>query len=369
MKRRSWTTIGTLGIAAAALTLTACGSGTDAADVEVDTDALAAAQKIVDEYSADVSEDELPTGTTEVASDKLIVTVPCAYAAENCKLGVDSFADAADALGWTTKMIDPAGSPDAARAAIQTAINIGADGIFFMAADGRALADDLAEARDAGIVTVNVQGGENPDGVFDSAIDPSPTGMGRLLAAAITVQSEGTAKALLINDSEFSAVVDIHEGLSDGLDELCPSCTVTDELDFQIADLSTGLPTQVESALAGNPDTDVVWAAYDAAAQSISPVIERSANGDAISMVSTDGLQANLEDVQDGGIQTADVAASSPWMAWQSADLMNTLFTGGTVDAEVAAPYKLMTADTITTIPWDGDVDWQGAYETRWGVR
>ena len=83
-------------------------------------------------------------------------------------------------------------------------------------------------------------------------------------------------------------------------------------------------------------------------------------------MVSTDGLEANLNDVKSGGVQSADVAASSPWQAYQSLDIMNTLFNKGTVDLTAEAPYKLVTQDNVTSIPWDGDVDWKSAYLRRW---
>ncbi len=355
--------------AAAALALSGCAAAgaTTAEKAEVDSEGLAAAQALVDQYSAAVSEDLLATGSVDIEPDKFIVTVPCAYAAENCKLGVDTFAEAAETVGWTTQMIDPAGDPNAARAAIQTAVNLGADGIFFMAGTGDALEGDLADARDAGLVTINVEGGENKEGQFDSNVEPPPGEMGRLLAAAITVQSGGTANVMLVNDPEFAAVVSIHDGLVAGLDEFCAGCTITEDLSFQIADLSTGLPTQVESALAAHPETDFVWASYDAAGASIKPVIERSANGDSISMVSTDGLKANLGYIQDGSVQTADVAASSPWIAYESLDLLNRAFQGETLELNYAAPYKLITQDNLTTIPWDGDVDWKSAYLARWG--
>lgn len=222
-------------------------------------------------------------------------------------------------------MIDPAGDPNAARAAIQQAINLKADGIFFLAGSPGGLAADLEEARQRGIKTISDEGGGNEPGQFDVNIEPSPEGMGRLLAAQITVQSKGTAKVLLVNDPEFQAVAKIHDGLVGGLKEFCGGCTITDDISFQIADLSTGLPTQFESALAAHPETDYVWASYDAAGSSIRPVIQRSANGDNIKMVSTDGLEANLADVKAGGIQSADVAASSPWLAYHSLDTMNTL--------------------------------------------
>ncbi|MFI6339820.1 sugar ABC transporter substrate-binding protein [Streptomyces sp. NPDC050535] len=351
------------------LTASACSSAAGSA-VDVDpataSAGIKAATALTTKYSADTVASELPEGANPISARKLIVTVPCAYAAENCKRGVDAFAEAARAVGWTTKMIDPAGNPDKARAAVQTAINLGADGIFFMAGSGEALGAALKDARAAGLVTVNVEGGTNVKGQFDTDIEPSATGMGRLLAAQITVQSKGKAKVLLVNDPEFKAVVDIHKGLVDGLKEFCPGCMITDDISFQIADLSGGLPTQVQSALAAHPDTDTVWAAYDAAASSIEPVIERSANGDSISMVSTDGLKSNLEAIRSGGVQTADVAAESQWLAYQSLDEMDRVFGGGEPELNIAAPYKLMTKDTITTVPWDGDVAWKSTYLTRW---
>lgn len=360
-----------VGLSVATLLFTAgCSSASSDAASDADptavADGLAAAQELTEQYTAAVADSELPEGKNAIDSDKLIVTVPCSYAAENCKRGVDAFAEAAEAVGWTTKMIDPAGNPEKARAAVQTAINIGADGIFFMAGSGDALGSVLEDARSAGLVTVNVEGGTNEEGQFDTDIEPLASDMGRLLAAQMTVQSAGKGKILLVNDPEYTAVKAIHQGITDGLEEFCPGCEITDDISFQIADLSSGLPTQVQSALAANPDTDIVWAAYDAAASSIEPVIERSTNGDSISMVSSDGLQANLQDISDGGVQTADVAAQSEWLAYQSLDEMDQIFDGGDATLNINTPFKLLTADNITDIPWTGDVDWKSTYLSRW---
>ncbi|WP_194903827.1 sugar ABC transporter substrate-binding protein [Catenulispora rubra] len=356
-----------LGVSLSAALLAGCSKTDSSASGSFSAAGLQAATDYVGKYRADVTSASLPASSPPVAPGRLIVTIPCSYAAENCKRGVDAFAEAAKAVGWETKMIDPAGDPDKGRAAVQTAIRLKANGIFFFSGNGDQLKPALDDARAAGLALVDAQGGPFKQGQFDTTVEPDAYDYGMVMGAQMTVATKGKGKILLVNDPEFPSVVQYHEGVLAALKKYCPGCKVTDDIHFQIAGLSTTLPTQFQAALAAHPDTDMVWAAYDAAATAVIPVIQRSTNGDKIQLVSSDGNAANLDDVKKGKVQTADVATSTEWNAYQALDEMNRIFNKESVPLTVTSPFKLITGDNLTTVPWNGDVDWRGTYLKLWG--
>ncbi|MFG3025282.1 sugar ABC transporter substrate-binding protein [Streptomyces sp. NPDC048254] len=356
-----------LSVSTSTAVLSACSTGATGASGAFSASGLKEATAYVAKYRTDVTSTDVPASAPPVRKGRLIVTVPCSYAAENCKRGVDAFAEAAKAVGWKTKMIDPAGDPDKARAAVETAIRLKADGVFFVAGSGDQLQPALDDARAAGLALVDVNGGPFKKGQFDTTVEPDAYEYGMVMGAQMTVATKGKGKILLVNDPEFPSVKEYHRGVLAALKKYCPGCEITDDISFQIAGLSTSLPTQFQAALAAHPETDMVWAAYDAAATALIPVIQRGTNGDKIQLVSSDGNAANLGYVKDGKVQTADVAASTEWAAYQALDETNRILNKQDVPLSVPSKFKLITKDNLTTIPWNGDVDWRSAYLKLWG--
>ncbi|OHV56578.1 hypothetical protein BCD48_43840 [Pseudofrankia sp. BMG5.36] len=358
-----------LTVATLTAVLSACSSSSAGPSGDFSATGLQEATTFVAKYQANLTSAGIPASSPPVQPGRLIITVPCSYAAENCKRGVDAFAEAAKTVGWKTKMIDPAGDPDKARAAVGTAIRLKADGIFFVAGSGDQLQPALNDARAAGLALVDLDGGPFKEGQFDTTVEPDGYEYGLVMGAQMTVATKGKGKIMLVNDPEFPSVVQYHAGVLAALKKYCPGCEVTDDISYQIAGLSTSLPTQFQAALTAHPNTDMVWAAYDAAASAILPVIQRSTNGGKIQLVSSDGNAANLGYIKAGQVQTADVAAPTEWAAYQSLDQMNRIFNKQDVPLSVPSPFKLITKDNLTTIPWDGDVDWRSAYLKLWQAK
>lgn len=351
------------------MALTACaggtGSNTPAATGNSD---VSAAQKVVDEAQAPVTSFDFPTESVDVPKDKLIVTIPCAYAAEGCKRGVDAVEQAAKELGWRTQMIDPAGDPDKMRAAVRTAIQLKADGIFLGATPPAVVKADVEAARAAGIKVVNMYE-PAPEGFADANSLQDHILAGKWNAAYLAVATKGAAKAISVNDPEFPSVVEWHQGFVDGLKEVCPTCEVVKDINFQIANLQTQVPTEFQATLQANPTANAVWTAYDPVALAIAPVIKRSAQNGKLTVVSHNGDPAALETIRSGEEPFhATVAYSIEWQSYAAVDQMLRLFAGTLPDnlKTVNVPEKLISKDNVTTIPWDGDIDWKSAYTKLW---
>ncbi len=371
MKRQHHKVVtGALGILAV-LALSACsGGGTTGTDATGGGEVgdTSQAESVLAEAQAEITSADIPESSPAIAEDKLVIGIPCAYAAEGCKRGVDGVEEAAKHLGWGYQMIDPAGDPEQMREAVRTAIQLGADGIFLGALPSDIVADEVAEARAAGIKVIDMFE-PAPDGFADATSMSDHYEAGYWNAAYVTVATEGAGKVITVNDPEFPSVSTWYEGFSDGLAELCPGCTVVRELTFQIANLQSQVPVDFQAALTANPDTDAVWTAYDPVYAAIQPVIERS-DSDLI-VVSHNGDPFAVDDIESGDAPLkASVAYSIEWQSYAAVDQMNRLFDGS-LDADLTnyvVPQKQLTIDNITSNPFDGDYDWKSEYLALWGL-
>lgn len=347
----------------------ATGDGNEDNGAGATTD-LAAAQQVLDIAEAEVTSFDFPTEAVEAVSGKKVVGIPCAYAAEGCKRGVDAVEEASKLLGWEYTMIDPAGDPEKMRQAVRTATQMGVDAIFLGATPPAAVADDVAAARDAGILVLNMYE-PMPDGFADANSTQDHIEAGMWNAAFLAVEKEGDAQVISVNDPEFESVVEWHQGFVDGLAELCASCKVLKDFNFEIANLQTQVPTEMQGALQANPTANSSWTAYDPVALAATPIVESSAQAEGFTIVSHNGDPAALEAIQAGtGPFAASVGYSIEWQSYASVDQALRLFAGTltTEQALVYVPNKLLTAENITTIPWDGDIDWKSEYLELWGL-
>lgn len=351
-----------------AMALTGCaGTGTGPA-ASTGTADVTAAQAVLDEAMATVTKFDFPTEAVDVAKDKLIVTIPCAYAAEGCKRGVDAVGEAAKALGWRTQMIDPAGDPDKMRAAVRTAIQLKADGIFLGATPPVVVKADVAAARAAGIKVVNMYE-PAPADFADANSTQDHILAGKWNAAYLAVATQGAAKTISVNNPEFPSVVEWNQGFKDGFKEVCPTCQIVKEINFQIANLQTQVPTDFQATLQANPTANSVWTAYDPVALAITPVIKRSVQDGKLSVVSHNGDPAALDAIKAGDQPfKATVAYNIEWQSYAAVDQMIRLFAGKLPEnlTTINVPEKLISKDNVTTIPWDGDLDWKTEYTKLW---
>lgn len=359
--------LGLLSIPALALALSGCQS--DAAEAETDTAAgidRAELQSIVDEYSQPLTE-EVPESSAPIAEDKLLVLIPCNYASEACARGVDSAKEAAEKLGWQTRMIDPGGNPENTRQAIDQAIQLGADGIFFTAAVADQLDSNLKEARDSGIVLINSMSPE--DDRFDLEIVPDEDATGKMSAAAIALDSEGEAKILVVTDPAFSSVQARTEAFETWIADLCDTCEIVETLETQMTQLQSGLPPQVQATLTAKPQIDYIWTYTGAATVATQATVERSANGDDIKMVAFDGNAANLDFIANDRNQFLDVIKPMEHTGYVAVNEMNRIFDEGVGEySSIEMPKRLVTKETLPELPWTGDTDWKQGFEELWGV-
>ncbi|MFF3038837.1 sugar ABC transporter substrate-binding protein [Arthrobacter citreus] len=357
-------------VPALVLSLAACGGdaetspAAESSAASVDTAAL---ESMIADFQKPL-EEEVPAESPAIAADKSIVVIPCTYASEACARGADAAMEAADSLGWETRMIDPGGNPEKARQAVEQAIQLDADGIIFTAAVGDQIDAALTQARDAGIFLVNSM--SPADDRFDVEVVPDEDVSGKMMAAAIAQDSGGDAKILVTTDPAFPSITARTAAFTKWLPELCGGCEIVETIETQMSQLQSGLPPQIQATLTANPDIDYIWTHTGAAVVSTQATVARSASGDTIKMVSYDGNSANLDLIKDGKSQFADVIKPMEHTGYLSVHEMNKLFANGANGASghqvIEMPKRMVLQDTLPELPWTGDSDWKSSFTALW---
>lgn len=313
-----------------------------------------------------------PTSSPPLVEGKNIVIVPCMMAAEGCSRPSLAFQEAAEAVGWTTTLIDPAGDPAKVQAAYKQAITMKADGIWGATVMLEQISTLLADLKAAGIVLGTCGGQDLPsaDG-WDLNVYERDVDMGSALAAYLGLNYPD-AKLLVLNDSEYSSVRDANIALYRGLATYAPNCTVVDYLDFSIVDMATTLPQRVKASLLAHPEIDWVYSVYDAcAAQVVSAILQSEGLKDKVKVFSWNGDPRNMDFIAKGEVQTFTTARCLEWVGYAGVDQFNRVFNGQPVfdPCHEYVGTRLFDKSNVpadTSVPWSGDFDFKAEYKKIW---
>lgn len=347
------------------------GDGGDSASSS-NGDIVAEAQEKVDELTAEVTDWPPPPEGPEPAKDKKVVAVMADGTAEGAVRTADGIQEAGEILGWEVEVLDGEGTPNTMISAMNQAVSEQADGILLIYIDENFVRPGIEAAHKQGIPVVSLLGGNEGGGTSGVDYDVASFEYARDTGAAgayyAIADSDGTANAIVVSDTSFVLGVERTKGQLEVLDQ-CEACEVAEEIEFQVADLTTKLPGQVQSALSANPDVDYILAPYDAAATFIAQGVKQAGRGDDVKIVSADGNIANLDMIRSGGPEVAVAANPLEWVGFVGIDNLNRIFQNEEpVPPEY--PLKLLTADNLPPEgeAWTGDVDYVQLYKDHWGV-
>jgi ribose transport system substrate-binding protein len=358
-----------------AFAVSGCGSDSDeepsgsqgSASAQSDSVPVAIVE-LAEKGSAPVTEWPGPTDSPKSDGEsRSFVVVPCTVALEGCKRQSDGFIEAAEALGWKTTLVDPKNDAKQQNAAIDQAITQKADGVFLVSIDPSIVKGALGRAEDAGIPVI-VAGTGSDEGV---AHEVSLHGVeeGELLAARIVSDTNGSAKIAMFTGAPYKTVVQRVDG-SKSIFEQCDGCEVVEEQDISGTTPGAPLVQLVQSILQRNPDVDVLWAPYDAAAIDIMQAVQQAGRTDDLKVYSFNGNLQNLDLMRDGDLQTAVVAEALEWAGWAGADNFLRIFAGQEPVEDDAVPFRVLDDSSLPPAEeaWTGDFDFRSEYSKMWGV-
>ncbi|GAA1683160.1 hypothetical protein GCM10009807_28740 [Microbacterium lacus] len=367
MKKQMW--FAPVVLATAVLLLSACsGPDEDVAAPSAQAGAVPeAVAAIAEQGRQEISTWPGPTDSPVTDGTALsVVVVPCGMATEGCKRQAEGFIEAADALGWETTLVDPKGDPSLDNAAIDQAITQDADAVFLVSIDPDIVAGALERARDAGIFVV-ASATDNTTGL-DHEVSLHGDEEGRMLAAQIVVETGGDAKVAMFTGNEFKTVVKRVEGSKEVFAD-CSGCEIVAEQDISQTAGGADLVSLVQSTIQANPDVNVLWAPYDAAATDMVQAVQQSGRDD-VMVASFNGNLQNLEFIRAGAPQKIVVGEALEWVGWAGADAVLRLSQGAPMVEDDGVPARILTADNLPEkgTAWTGDFDFRSEYSRMWGI-
>jgi ribose transport system substrate-binding protein len=397
----TWRAVFAVGASCTALALGACGGDDDSTSgggggsttsAGGDGDLVAQAKTVQDNAKkgmvyglkqSPVSPDELeaygewrgPTKAPTPPKSANAQIILCTKQAASCVDAGNAAAEAAKTLGWTAEVIDGGGTPEGFARAYDTAMGRKADAIIGIAVPAAAVANKLAAAKKAGIVTV-AAGDIPPEGgapAYDAYVPfPMPT-MNAVIAYSEIADNNGKANTILIEDPGFPSLTQAADDYRAVMKQ-CSGCKV-ETVKWQITDASDPNKASniITSALSKNPDATAVVMPYGIGMPAVIQAVRSAGKSDKVDVIAKDADPVGLQAVA-AGESPYNVGTSSPWAGWASIDqairglAKQPYLDGPETGIGIHEFTKEDTPSDGKADSWDGMTDYEAQYKKIWKV-
>ncbi len=318
----------------------------------------------------------VPSTSPAIAPGKKLVIIPCGMAVEGCARPAQSAKEAAEAVGWTATVVDPAGAGGAS-AAIQRAVSSGANGIVLNSIDASAVQGDLQAARKAGISVVCDMCGDT-GGLIQSVVPELPENeragylLGEQSFLLAAKRFNAPPKFIVMSDNEFATVNARVAGVKKFIDDCKAAgggCELVAEGQYLASEISTTAPGRVVSLVQSHPQYNVLFAGYDASLNFFAQGLKQANLADPAKAfgVSIDADVANTEMIRSSGFQAASAGVPMKRVGYGLIDNLNRLFNDQPV-VDQGVTVKIINGENVPkTGSWDGDFDAIPSYLKLWG--
>jgi ribose transport system substrate-binding protein len=288
----------------------------------------------------------------------------------------DGFEGATEALGWdlTTLSYDPS-DPQGPSAAMQQAIDGGADYIAVSGQTTDLLGQALDAAKSAGVPIIDLYStdeiGGADNGIYANVGSPEYSRASYpLLADLVISDSGGEADVLVVSVPDFAILTVATDAIDQQFEQSCPDCGVQ-HLDLSITDLTSGtVSSQIVSALQSNPDIGYVYVTFGDLATGL-PEALSSASFDDVKLLGHVPNPEQLQSLADG-TSFAWIPLPRPESGWAAVDAMVRLATGQDIDQpqHEVLPIEVWTTDNVPTPveQFQGPAGYQDQFLALWGL-
>lgn len=378
--------LATVATVAAVLATAACsssssssGGSTSSGGSNADGQAkVTAAQALVDAAKAVPSTSDL--GATIDASKlkgKTIYSIPIDSKAEFYAVGEKAMKIVAAKAGVNYVTFPSDGSQTSYQQGIQQAINAHAGAILLNGPLAQTLGPQIDAAKQAGIPVVPLhlsdKDGPGTPGLSYEAFAPFNQAAKLMSEYAITALKGSPVHALVIQSSETGPAAGMIKTISDTLTGEGPSGSSSTVINVPVAQWSTQIQGQVQSALLKDQKINAVLPIYDSMALYAGPGIKQAQGSRDIKIYSFNGTPAILKLIKDGSVAT-DIAENPDWVAYVNIDVAFRAMLGATPIKGESGPLRLIDASNVdeTGTPPEsgkgfGDT-YQAAYLKLWGM-
>ncbi|QPK61728.1 substrate-binding domain-containing protein [Methylomonas sp. LL1] len=284
--------------------------------------------------------------------------------------------EAAEVIGWSTRVYDAGGTPDGRGKAIEAASASRPDGMIIVGADVHSLSTRLAGLAQRGIAMVGWHvaptAGVIADGPVAINVSTDPLEVARITALAAIAEARDPAGVVILTDSNFEIAMAKANAMA-AIVRACATCTLLEIRDVAISRAADAMPEVTRELLTGY---GMRWTHalaindiyFDYA---VPELIKAGRPSGSISLLSAgDGSPAAFLRIRAGTFQTATVAEPLNLQGWQLVDELNRLMAGEAVTGYVI-PVHLVTAGNIAfdggpRMSYDPDNGYRDIYRQIW---
>lgn len=351
--RNSRNSVGIAIVATFALMLAACIGSVTSSTASASTPSnagtgLAAAQKMVNQYSARPTSIFIRGGThppihKAIPRHKTIVYINCGI--PECQAIGQGIKDATDALGWKLTTINTQFTPEAVHSAYVQAARDLPNAVIGAGYPTQWYQSTLPIFIAHHIPTIISASPAGAGGGITYSLN-SVAGVvleGQIDAAEVTVANKGKANTLAVElPDEPNTVPEVEKGFIPTYKKFCPGCkyTVFPQSD---SDIGTTLPGNVVGYLRAHPAINTVYTTVDAAGVGLPAALSQAGLANKVKYIGNTGTSTNLEYIKNGQEVSTTVVDFIVW-GWQCIDALVRVFTGTSL-----APISKSPANVVVT--------------------
>ena len=358
-----------------ALAIAACSSGsssssststgsTSSSSSSATSAGMAAAQQYEQQFLGTPTSIGISTPlTSKPAAGKLLVGLDSGLG--SAKVLAQYWAQAAADIGWKYKDLISGSTPATQQAAMNSAIQLNPAGILTSGIPNSTIQAQLTLAAQKGIWVNSSADTSPPSGaMFDTSI-ASPAQLaewGKMVAAYVTVQSQGKAVVQDFQLTAFPILLDFDTAFVAAMQQWCPTCKVSTNA-VPAASLGTSaLTSQVTSTVTRNPSTD--WLIFDLGDLEIG--VDAALKAAGLTGKHIGGLTADTPNIAGLKAGTEDVwtAYSLPIVAYRQVDSFARKF-GNMTPLNAALPTQLITPQNVGSLVNDSAGNYVGVTDYR----
>lgn len=291
----------------------------------------------------------LAIGFAGTASAQEVAVITPYLAQPGTQFYVEGFTAEAEALGWTTNVIDTAGDVAAVISRIEDVVTQGVDAIVINV-DPAQVGAGLQSAADAGIPVVGMDAGSDP--LVAANVTSNGYAMAAETAVYVANRIGGEGGVVMFTFDPFPPV-QVRGVIADAIFGNFPDIEILDRITPDVSDGGIAdSRAQMEALLAANPEPGsiaAVWAAWDQPALGALQAIEAAGRADEGIVIT--GIDANpqaRDAIADGGNFEASVAQNFQGIGQATAETVQRLLDGEElVQRVIYVPTRLITSANV----------------------
>jgi ribose transport system substrate-binding protein len=252
---------------------------------------------------------EGPTTGPKPQAGKKVAVVQCAAVNTGCAAGAANVKEAADAIGWTTSILDGKGTPTGASQAMVSAVNDGANAIVLIAISSPSIIQGMTAAKKANVPVISVVS-DNPvgDGAGEvyAEISGKTVESGKAIADYFVVASGAKAKVASFHVAALVSTTNRYKGFVEEM-KRCSDCEIVSDQTYGLVSQSE-FANMVKAMINAHPDVQYIFVDISQYATIAATALQQAGLEKKVGVAGVDCLPPEVQSIKDG---TGEIACAN----------------------------------------------------------